>query len=298
MLERQNDGTSGKGMPMQVGHDLEPPDIHLATAELWGTWDSVNPKYHVNLMLSCGPEILKGGDRKYEANLKQCLVKIYTDRCQADFSGAYSYALPLTWKVTESRHSEESKEGEIGVAGTAETKSRWSRFLFSLRASRKAKSGATADETKNIEKLLRLVSYRGGYWAVGDDHHGDPRNTGGWLRDQYFREDPTKPLCNVDLHDGCANATVRIEVWAQPGQISIYELDADGRPKREARSGSRREALGVLIMKAIFRGMAVTKARRAAFSALPLIDAKLPSELVLLDRASCLVPAFAGADRE
>jgi hypothetical protein len=255
---------------------------------LWGKWDSVNPKYHVNLMLSCGPEILSRGDRKYEANLKQCLVKIYTDRCQADFSGAYGYALPLTWKVTESRHSEVSKEGEIGVAGTAEAKSIWSRFFatFSLRGSRKSKSGATADESKNIEKLLRLISYRGGYWAVGDDYHGDPRNAGGWLRDQYFQEDPTKPLCKVDLHNGCANATVRIEVWAQPGQISIYELDADGRPKREARSGSRHEALGVLTTKAIIRGLAVTKTRPAVFSALPLIDANLPSEPVPLDRAS------------
>jgi hypothetical protein len=82
-------------------------------------------------------------------------------------------------------------------------------------------------------------------------------------------------------------------VWARPGQIFIYDLDADDRPKLEAESRFRREALGVLELnagsrvlesKARLRGMVLTKKRAAATAArLPLIDAKIPGEPILLD---------------
>lgn len=92
------------------------------------------------------------------------------------------------------------------------------------------------------------------------------------------------PLCKVDLHDRSAEAKVRIDVWAQHGQILLYEIDADGRRKREARTRRRNEALQVLEVRARLRGMAITKVRPAAFSGLPLIDAKLPGEPIPLDR--------------
>ena len=209
----------------------------MATAELSGHWDgNKHLKYCLKFILACGTEILNGPGRNYEANLKQCLVKLYTDGCAADFSDAYSYTLPFRRNVTESNHSEVSKtkEGEIGLGVTAEVKSSWvSRLLGKIGfwASRKEKSRAVIDGTAKLEQLVRLISYRGNYWVVGDDRFRDPRNVGRWLRERYFQEDPTKPLCKVDLHDGCTRATVRIEVWARPGQIFIYDLDADDRPK-------------------------------------------------------------------
>jgi hypothetical protein len=194
------------------------------------------------------------------------------------------------------RHSEASKETEIGGSGT--TESVWSHFLTKIKvgASRKAKSRVTADETINIDKLFRLISYQGGYWAVGDDQHGDFRNKQsgdpkpGPLRGKYFGEDPIKPLCTVDLLKGHATAAVMVIVWALPSKISIYKLGADGGLKREARWGSRRKALEVLGSKAIVRMMAVTKARRAARpKGLPPIDAELPHEAYQLDRAMLTV---------
>jgi hypothetical protein len=44
-------------------------------------------------MLACGPEILTGGGCQYQANLKQCMVTLSTDKCTADFLGAYEYTL-------------------------------------------------------------------------------------------------------------------------------------------------------------------------------------------------------------
>ena len=135
------------------------------------------------------------------------------------------------------------------------------------------------------------VSYRGNYWVVGDDHFGDPRNEGRWLRERYFQEDPTKPLCKVDLFNECGMSSVTIDVWALPGHIFVYDMDANGRPKFEAESRFRQEALGVLELKARLRGMVLTKHRPAAFSAqLPLIDAKIPGEPILLERVKMTVP--------
>jgi hypothetical protein len=160
------------------------------------------------------------------------------------------------------------------------------RGKFSYGASRIDESRAKFNHKTKYEEVISIISYRGTYWAVGDDIRGDPRR-GGWLRGTYFQEQPTKPLCKVDLHDRGAKAKVWIDVWARPGQISIHEIDADGQPKREARSRRRNEALQGLEMRARLRGMAITKVRPAAFSRrLPLIDAKLPGEPIPLDRVT------------
>jgi hypothetical protein len=149
--------------PMAQRYDTGLSDFHLATAELWGNWDS-NGKYHVNLMLSCGPEILNGGDRKYEANLKQCRVKLYSDKCKADFSDAYSYELPATSfssNVTASDSFEihKKRDGEFGVAGTgAAEHSLWWRLLgkIGFAASRKEERRAKFNRNTRSEQVVSI----------------------------------------------------------------------------------------------------------------------------------------------
>lgn len=253
-------------------------DIRLATADLSGNWDSHPPNYRLKFSLACGPEILKGCGRVYKAYLKQCLVKLHTDGCKANFSEAYNSRVPLKSKVTETKSTEESrtKRGDVDIAGTGLAKPTlisWFQAKFKFGASREGESKAKLDQTTLVEQIVWLISYRGGYWAVGDDHRGDPRYEGGWLRGPYFVEDPIKPLCTVDLLNGHAKATVMVVVWAPSDQISIYERGTDGMFKREARRGNRSKALEVLGSKAILRMMVVTKGRRAALpNGLPPID--------------------------
>jgi hypothetical protein len=86
------------------------------------------------------------------------------------------------------------------------------------------------------------------------------------------------------LLNGHAKAKVMVIVWALPGQISIYELRADGGIKREARWGNRTKALEALGKKTTIRMIAVSKHRRAALpKGLPPINAGLPSEAYPLD---------------
>ena len=199
-------------------------------------------------------------------------------------------------KVTET--TDVSADKEIGGAGTVEAKSVWSRILarFTAGASWKAKSTTKTVETIDIETLHQVISYRGHYWAVGDDRSGDPRTRKpgdprpGWLRGEYFRENPIKPLCTVELLNKHAKANVMVIVWAQPSQISIYKLGAGDELKREARWGNRTKALEALERKAMIRIVAVDKARRAARPrGLPPIDVKPPSEAYQLDRATLTV---------
>jgi hypothetical protein len=284
--------------------DIGLPDIRLATAELSGKRDTRHLKYSLKLKLSCSSEIFGGSGRQYEANLKQCLVTLRTDGCMPDFSDAYNYTLPSKRKVTETDYSEVSKEkaGKLAFGATAVAKpDLMSRLLgkLSFSASRKEKSGAAIDGTAEFEQSVRLISYRGNHWVVGDDFRGDPSNEGSWLRGEYFYEDPIKPLCTVDLPDEDTMATVRIEVWARPGQIFIYDLDANGRPTYEAESRSRREALDIIEVNSGFRtrarlrGMVLAKALRAVRSEqLPLIDAKSLPPAYLLDCVAIQMPSF------
>lgn len=78
---------------MPVGQDSVLP--RLAIAHLSGNWDSGNEKCRLNFILACGPETLEVVGRKYVANLKQCMVTLFTDKCTADFFGAYEYTLSL-----------------------------------------------------------------------------------------------------------------------------------------------------------------------------------------------------------
>jgi hypothetical protein len=187
-------------MPMPVEHGG--PDFHLATAHLSGNWDEDNPKYRLNFILACSSEILKGGNRQYEAKLKQCMVWLSTDKCTADFFGAYEYRLSaddFSTKVTsnDSFESDRSQEGQFGIA--VAKPGLMSRILgkISFIASRKDESRVKFNRETKSEELVSIISYRGGFWAVGDDHRGDPRYEGGWLRGTYFKEQPTNPLCNV-----------------------------------------------------------------------------------------------------
>jgi hypothetical protein len=206
------------------------PDPHLATAHLSGTWDSDNLKYRLNFILACSPEMLNGGDRQYQANLKQCMVTLSTDKCTADFFGAYECTLSAddfstTVTSIDSFERHRIQRGQFG-AGIAVTKPGWmSRILgkLSFGASRKDESRVKFNRNTKSEEVVSIISYRGNHWAVGDDIKGDPRR-GGWLRGQYFQEQPTKPLCEVDLHDRSAEAKVRIDVWARPGQIVLYYM--------------------------------------------------------------------------
>jgi hypothetical protein len=227
-----------------------------------------------------------------------------TDGCMPDFSDAYNYTLPSKRKVTETDYSEVSKEkaGKLAFGATAVAKpDLMSRLLgkLSFSASRKEKSGAAIDGTAEFEQSVRLISYRGNHWVVGDDFRGDPSNEGSWLRGEYFYEDPIKPLCTVDLPDEDTMATVRIEVWARPGQIFIYDLDANGRPTYEAESRSRREALDIIEVNSGFRtrarlrGMVLAEALRAVRpEQLPLIDAKSLPPAYLLDCVAIQMPSF------
>ncbi|MGH9763583.1 MAG: hypothetical protein ACREAC_22355, partial [Blastocatellia bacterium] len=273
---------------MPVEHGV--PDLRLAAADLSGNWESDNLKYRVDFTLTCGPEIINGGDRKYEANLNQCLVTLSAEGCKADFLGPYTYSSTVKIKRTEKRLADVSRstKREIGGGGSAVAKRRG---LFQILAkinlggTQETKHGEVTEDILESEQLVRLIDYRPiHYWAVGDDTYGDSRNTGRWLRGQYFREDPTRPLCKCDLYDRKKETKLRIDVWARPGQISIRELSASDWPEDEARLGRRNDALKILEMKAVLRGMATAKVRPSAFyPQLPLIDAKGPTELIRLD---------------
>lgn len=276
-----------------------PDFLRLATpVELSGNWDSDSLRCRLNFILTCGPEILVAGYRKYEANLKQCLVTLDTCGCKADFSDAYSYTLESRWSkrtATESDSIEKSwrQGGEFGADGTARGTSGLFGFFGKIRYWLRVKNeslGKLVLTTKS-EQLVLIVSYLGGYWAVGDDRLGDPRH-GGWLRERYFGENPHKPLCKVDPNEGRTKATVTITVWARPKHISIRELDADDRPNRhEARSRSRRKALKTLSMKTTFRSVFVSKARPGAIAALQrLTGREIAPGVFPLDHAILEVP--------
>ncbi len=281
-----------------------PPEScpHLATAELWGNWNSSN--YHLFLNLACGAESITGGPRSYEANLKQCLVNVYALNSAINLSDPYfsveglnktgpnGYSSKLD--VVESSETQTKRQGEVEFVAAGVAKPGWiSRLHAKVRfwGSRGEERRAKSKRSTSIQQVLSIVTYSGdGWWKVGDDDHGDPRY-GGWLRGIYFRENPTKPLCTV--HSARRRAEVRVLVCAERNKIYIDEMDADGRPKRLARGGRRAEALETLSARAILRGFAVAKRRLDVFyEQAPWPDVTAPSlrELIPLHGVILTLP--------
>jgi hypothetical protein len=218
-------------------------------------------------------------------NLRQCIVHIETDGCTVDLSGAYCYQLPdevITdqYLLASSEQRERGFETGANLNFKARLKDRVE-FVFKGKSSRtSAAKDGQSHNTKGKRRVM-LISCNGKYWVVGDDEYGDPRNPGGRLRERYFNEDHSKPLCAVDVKRGVSVAKVTVEVRAKFGHLDVDLLDEWGRPSRKARQEHIDDIARSLRDR--LKGMALAKAIRKYqlefYAELP------PAEFVLEQRS-------------
>jgi hypothetical protein len=257
------------------------PSFSLVKAQL--ALGELNPlsRFHLKLTLACGSDTLDGADSRYEVHLRQCNVHISTKGCAVDLSNAYSHQLPKNVISADyKRDSSERRQGTSQGSAGGKFKSRF-KHLFEIMLGGKVirKAETKRDETDRVRgtRRIMLISCNGDYWTVGDDEYGDPRNSWGRLRGQYFNEDKKKPLCAIDVRRETRRATVMIQVRARFGHLDIDVLDDSGRPSRTA-SAEYVSDVG-RSLRARLKGIAVAKTIRnwqlQAFPTLP------PSEFVL-----------------
>jgi hypothetical protein len=262
-IDEKDVGWFDKGDPEHRGTASRSEMFRLVTAQLSAHENCPSPKFHLRFTLGCSTGSLTGVENQYEINLRQCIVDLMTEGCEADLSDAYSFELPDAI-VEESSSFEAAQrqtiDGEGELSCGAETKGM--NILGGLKFKASAKKGAKQQNiiTGKRKRRVMLISCNGEHWIVGDDEYGDPRNKHGWLRERYFNEDKTKPLCAINVKKGTTEAKVAIVVRAKLGHLDVSLLDSMGRPSRKAGPQHVNDVTDALRER--LKGIAVAKAFR------------------------------------
>jgi hypothetical protein len=256
--------------------------FRLATAQLSAHENCPSSKFHLRFTLGCGTGNLVGAENQYEINLRQCVVDLVTEGCNADLTDAYSFQLPDV-DIAESSSFESLEQRAVGgeIRASAEAKHGFvNRITVGIASKASAAKEATQHEVRTTKRKRRvmLIACNGDHWVVGDDEHGDPRNEQGWLRERYFNEDKTKPLCAINVRKGTEKATVTISVRAKLGHLDVSLLDSMGRPTR--RAGPQHMPDVATALRERLKGLAVAKALRERQS--QLYPALPPAEFELV----------------